>query len=203
MRLFSSRDIRFCPRWAYLVVAMAICALGTPALAAFDMFLSVPGVPGESTDKTYKDQIDVISYSHNITMPASTGGVVTPLAVHQPFRIVKYVDRASPLLSQSVCSGVHYTTVTLSVTKETEGNPEVIEYQLGDATVASVSVDGLSSATRLTEVVGFSYSRIRWTFFHQSEKGVMDGTIVRHWDTKVIPPTPGPTNASEVLLRME
>ena len=45
---------------------------------AFDAFLKIDGIPGESTDSKHKDWIEVLSYSTGITQPtsgsASTGG---------------------------------------------------------------------------------------------------------------------------------
>src|ERR1700739_1966678 len=87
---------------------------------AFDAFLKIDGIPGESTDDKHKDWIEVLSYNHGITQPvsgttSSAGGATSPRTQHQDFVIAKYVDKASPKLYESCSTGQHIKTVSLEL----------------------------------------------------------------------------------------
>ncbi len=48
---------------------------------AFDAFLKIDGIPGESTDDKHKDWIEILSFSHGLSQAAtgsrSSGGAAT------------------------------------------------------------------------------------------------------------------------------
>ncbi len=45
---------------------------------AFDMFLKMDGIPGESTDVGHKDEIDIVSYAWGESQPAVPSGAGGP-----------------------------------------------------------------------------------------------------------------------------
>jgi type VI secretion system secreted protein Hcp len=49
-------------------------------MAAFDYFLKIDGIPGESTDSKHKDEIDVLSWSWGETQETAppSEGVAAP-----------------------------------------------------------------------------------------------------------------------------
>ena len=60
---------------------------------AFDAFLKIDGVPGESTDDKHKDWIEVLSYSTGVSQKSSgsastAGGASAERADFQDFSIV-------------------------------------------------------------------------------------------------------------------
>ena len=187
----------------FCIVAVVALTAGGPASAATDMFLSIPGIQGESVDAAFPQQIVVLSYAHNITLPVPTGGSGASRSVHQPFRVVKYVDRASPKLSQSVCSGVHYTSVTLTVVRVGGARNKLIEYQLGDVFVTSVTPDGSTTSSLPSEEIAFRYVTIKWTYYYQGDNGAIQNTYVGGWNTATNSAMQGLTKASDQLLGME
>jgi type VI secretion system secreted protein Hcp len=77
---------------------------------AFDCFLKLEGIPGESTDSKHKDEIEVLSFSWNLKQAIVEGGGSGGGAgktQHSDFSIVKHVDKASPVLMLAVCTGRH------------------------------------------------------------------------------------------------
>jgi type VI secretion system secreted protein Hcp len=187
----------------FFIASVIALSAGGPAFAATDMFLSIPGIPGESVDVKFPQQIVVLSYAHNITLPVVSGGSCASRSVHQPFRVVKYVDRASPELSQSVCSGVHYTSVTLTVVRVSGARNKLIEYQLGDVFVTSVTPNGSTTSSLPTEEIAFSYVTIRWTYYYEGANGVIQNTYVGGWNTATNTALQGLAKASDQLLGME
>src|SRR5512141_296981 len=70
---------------------------------AFDAFLKIDGVPGESSDDKHKDWIEVLSYSWGVSQPSSgsastAGGATAERANFSDFSVVKALDKASPKL---------------------------------------------------------------------------------------------------------
>jgi|SRR5579862_1448039 type VI secretion system secreted protein Hcp len=76
---------------------------------AFDAFLKLDGIEGESTDQKHKGEIEVLSFSWGIsnqtTIGSATGGAGAGKASIHDFSIVKMIDQSSPLLFQKCCDG--------------------------------------------------------------------------------------------------
>src|SRR5262249_10908158 len=87
-----------------------------------DADLKIDGVPGESQSKNYKEQIEVISFSHGIHQPAAmaastAGGASTGRSEHSDFSIVKQLDKASPVLAMKCSDGSHIKEATLTLVR--------------------------------------------------------------------------------------
>lgn len=181
--------------------AFWIMAMGA-ALAATDMFLAIPGIPGESLDAKFPNQIVALGYSHNITTPppASPGGASK--SIHQPFKIIKSVDRATPAISQAACSGQIFATVVLTVVRTGGNRNKLIEYQLGNASITSVTVNGSTTSLLPTEEVAFAYTTIKWTYYYETSGGTLT-PYVGGWNTLTNVPIPAPAQAGRETLRLE
>jgi type VI secretion system secreted protein Hcp len=76
-------------------------------MADVDHFLKITGIPGESQDRTHKDEIEVVSWSWGLTRPATgLGGAARP--AFQDISIKKKVDKSSPRLTQACAKGEHF-----------------------------------------------------------------------------------------------
>jgi type VI secretion system secreted protein Hcp len=69
---------------------------------AFDAFLRVDGIEGESTDKDHRGWIEIIDFGFLVRQSASAsastaGGAGSERADFADFLIRKQIDRASPL----------------------------------------------------------------------------------------------------------
>lgn len=98
----------------------------TVASGAVDAFLRLrpaagPEIKGESEDSKYRDWIEVLSYEFQADNPttigSSSGGAGAGKASFRPLKIVKRVDRASPLLFHHCCMGSHIDEVQLTIRK--------------------------------------------------------------------------------------
>ena len=73
---------------------------------AFDAFLKIDGVPGESTDDKHKDWIEVLSFNFGESQPSSAtassaGGATTERVNFQDFGVVKHIDKSTPKLDEN------------------------------------------------------------------------------------------------------
>ena len=152
---------------------------------AFDAFLKIDGIPGESSDEAHKDCIEVLGFSHGMTQ-AATGHA----RAHAPevrgrcelrdFSIVKAVDKATPLLAKHLCENKLIKEVKLEMCRAGGNKEKYLEYTLSNVVVSSISASKGSQggAGMPLEEVSFSYGKITWTFCQTDPKtGKPKGTI--------------------------
>jgi type VI secretion system secreted protein Hcp len=156
---------------------------------AFDAFLKIKTIPGESTDKKHMDWIEVLWYHHNVNQPStvrsSGGGGTGERANHGDFRIRKTLDKASPKLEYALNSGEHIAEVILELCRATGDKQKYMEYKLTDVIVSDVDDTGESKAPENLpiEEVAFNYGKIEWTYTATDHKtGKSAGDVKAHWD---------------------
>src|SRR5262249_570145 len=106
---------------------------------AFDAFLKIDGIEGESTDHKHKGEIEVLSFSWNVSHPDKGGR-----AKLTAFQIVKVLDKASPLLFESCCTGDHISEALFTARKAGESQFEFLKIKMSDVIITSVSPGGSS-----------------------------------------------------------
>jgi type VI secretion system secreted protein Hcp len=114
---------------------------------AFDAFLKIDGIEGDSTASKHKGEIEVLSFSWNIRQPTSTGGTggggSAGKAVPSDFSIVKHVDKASPVLMVAVCSGQHFQDALFTVeARGGKGGEAFLKIKLSDVLISSYQTGG-------------------------------------------------------------
>ena len=150
---------------------------------AFDCFLKIEGVPGESTDDKHKDWIELLSYSHGVSQPASgavsSGGARSAERCdHQDFSVVKTLDKASPKLS-------HVKTIKMQLCRATGDKQKYMEYVLSDVIISSCRPGGSAQGGESLplEEVSFNYGKIEWIYTETDhETGKPKGDVKANWD---------------------
>jgi len=176
--------------WIVLVVLAA-----APSFGAYDMYLKISGIPGESVDAGHRDWIDIQSAAHGMTSPVTFGQPSLGKPEHKPLRIVKFLDKASPKLYVGLLSGEHFSSVTLQMHRRDDSRTRFLEIRFRDVVLASIApVAAGGDESQPTEEVSFIYSRIEWTYTVVDPfTGKPSGTVSGGWD--VIANTPLPTTA--------
>jgi len=157
---------------------------------AFDAFLKIDGIPGESTDDKHKDWIEVLSFNHGMTQPSSAtassvGGAPTERVNIQDFSVVKHIDKASPKLYEFCCSGKVSANVTLELCRAGGDKLKYLEVKMENAIISGVHPGGAAggSDTFPTESVGFNFGKIKWTYTQQKRSdGSGGGNVTGGWD---------------------
>jgi type VI secretion system secreted protein Hcp len=154
---------------------------------AFDAFIKIDGIPGESTDDKHKDWIEVLSYSFGVSQPASatassSGGAAAERANFQDISIVKTLDKASPKLALACASGQHIKEITIELCRAGGDKVPYMEYKMSEAIISSVSVGG-GGGGEPTESLTFNYAKIQWTYTQQKRAdGSPGGKVAAGWD---------------------
>lgn len=157
---------------------------------AFDAFLKIDGIPGESTDDKHKDWIEILSYSHGLSQPSagsrSTGGAASAERCnHHDFSIVKALDKASPKLALFCCTGEHIPKVKIELCRAAKDKTKYMEYLMSDVIISSVRPGGSAQGGEPLplEEVSFNYGKIEWTYTATDPKsGGAKGDVKAHWD---------------------
>ena len=155
---------------------------------AQDVFLKINGIDGESSDKSHKAEIEVLSWSWSVSqqsnMHAGSGGGAGKATVDD-LEFEHYIDRASPNLIQYCLSGKHIDESVL-VVRKAGGNPlEYLKLTMNDVLVTLVAASGASiDETRPKETVRLSFSRLKHEYVVQNAQGGSGGAITATFDIK-------------------
>src|SRR5258705_5385585 len=87
---------------------------------AFDAFLKLDGIEGESTDAAHKGEIEVLSFSWGVNQTGSLvggGGSGAGKASFQDLHFNTIVSKASPRLFKACATGEHIKKASLSMRK--------------------------------------------------------------------------------------
>jgi type VI secretion system secreted protein Hcp len=152
---------------------------------AYDMFVKIGDIKGESQDARHADWIDVLSFHHGMAQafaPAA-GGAGAGKTNFEDFVITKRLDKASPLLMKACAMGQHIPEVDLElVTQQTRA--VYMKYTLKDCLVSSVHVTGVAATpdARPVEEVHLGFAQIQWTYTPVTRQGTADAPVDVVWD---------------------
>jgi type VI secretion system secreted protein Hcp len=151
---------------------------------AFDAFLKIEGIDGESTDQQHKGEIDVFSWSWGATqaIAAGTGGGGTAGKVSmQDFHFTTRVNKASPVLFASCASGKHIDTATLSVRKAGDRSYDYIKITLSDVLVSGYLPAGAPDDAA-SEEVSLNFAKIEFEYVPQNADGSVASSVKSSFD---------------------
>lgn len=165
---------------------------------AYDTFVKIEGIPGESLDSKYKDWIEVLNFDFGVKQPASAtassaGGATSGRAELSDLSITKFVDKASPKLFEACCKGQHISSLTLSVNRAGGDKVQYLEIKLEKVIVSSTNVTGTarpdSNGSNTAgedlpvETVTFNFGSIKTTYTQQKRQdGSGGGNVTGGWD---------------------
>jgi len=145
-----------------------------------DMFLKIEGVTGEAIDHAHGGEIDVLAWSWGMSQSGSMhvggGGGAGKVAV-QDISITKYVDKSSPNLINTCCTGKHYPEAKITVRKAGDKPVEYFIITMTDVIVTSISTGGSGGEDRLTENVSLNFAKVKVEYTPQAKDGSAGATV--------------------------
>ena len=154
-------------------------------MATVDYFLKIDGIPGESQDKTHKNEIQLNSFSwgaNNTGTSASGGGAGAGRVKFEDFSITKTVDSASPKLMLACANGEHIKNAILTCRKAGKEQQEYLKYTFTDLLVSKFFLGG--TEVMPAEEVSINYSKIEMEYKAQKADGTLGGAVKAHYDVK-------------------
>jgi type VI secretion system secreted protein Hcp len=150
---------------------------------ANDVYLQLDGIKGESTESKHKDWVEVFSYEHKITQPASAssrsnqkGNDAT--SKHGELFVLKTHDLASAKLFDACCTGKYLKTAVLEKTISVGASKAVLlQIKLENAIVSTFELLYDEKMEHQVERVGLSYGTIKFTYTQTKSDGSAGGNV--------------------------
>ncbi len=156
------------------------------SMAAFDYFLKLDGIAGESVDSKHKGEIDVQSWSWGETQsgPSGGGGSGAGKVQMQDLHVTASMSKASPQLMLACASGQHAKSAILTGRRGGKAALEFLTFSLSDVLVSSYQTGGTEAEPPVDAVsLKFSKIQIEYKQMQQSVKLVASskaGCDVKH-----------------------
>jgi type VI secretion system secreted protein Hcp len=154
---------------------------------AIDYFLNIDGIKGESPDKTFKDHIQLESWSWGETQSGSSsvgGGGGAGKVSMQDFSFSMAVNKASPLLFLSCATGKHIAKASLVCRKAGDKQQEYLKIHFEDLLISSYQTGGSAGQEIPIDSISFNFAKIKMEYAPQTAKGGLDTPIIHGWDLK-------------------
>jgi type VI secretion system secreted protein Hcp len=158
---------------------------------AFDAFLKIDGIEGESPDSKHAKEIQLLSFSFGADQPASSntgGGAGTGKVNMHDLSVLKQVDKASPKLLVACSTGQHISSAVLTARKAGGDQQDYMTVTLSDVLVSSVQASGQAAGTdgTPTEQVSLNFTKINFEYKEQGSDGTLKGTVAGGFDVNTM-----------------
>ncbi len=155
---------------------------------AYDYFLKIDGIEGESQDKSHKNEIDIESFSWGATQAgsfATGGGGGAGKVQFQDFHFTMGVNKSSPKLMLSCATGQHIKSAILTGRRSGEQQQEFYKLQLTDVLVSSYQTSGSAGEAVPGDQVSINFSKIEFWYTPQDLTGKLLPAISTGFDLKL------------------
>ncbi|HMZ78291.1 MAG TPA: type VI secretion system tube protein Hcp [Acidobacteriota bacterium] len=160
---------------------------------AFDAFLKMEGIQGESRDEKHKEWTEMLHFnvSHNqraAVSSSSHGSKSAERADFSEFSFTKALDKSTPHLAFACASGQHFSKATIEICRAGGTSKQTfMRYTLQDVMVTNYSVNGVGGGgdgeSIPTENIQLSYGKIEWVYIPTDQTtGQAKGSISKGWD---------------------
>ena len=155
---------------------------------ALKIFLKLDGIPGESTDKKHKDEIDVQSWTWGMTQQlfhaGGGGGTSAGKAKFEDLQFIHRIDKASPAIMLACASGKHLKDATLTMRKVGKTPLEFLVIKLTSVLVTSVRDAGDEGTPGTHETVTLNFAKIDVKYTPQTASGAGGAAVHFKWDVQ-------------------
>jgi len=154
---------------------------------AVDILLKIDGVDGESKIAGHEDEIDILAMNWGMsnagTMSVGGGGGSGKVDI-QDLSLTKYIDKSTPSLMRSCCSGEHFTEAILTVRKSGGEALEYLVITMEKVFVTSLTTGGSGDQDRVTENVTLNFAKFKSSYTPQKDDGSGDAAIDLTWNVE-------------------
>jgi type VI secretion system secreted protein Hcp len=150
------------------------------------IFLSYPGIAGESKQVGHEGQIEISSFQFGSGRPVQAGSTTAGAPSISEVTITKLSDKSTPLLFYSSLVGkapsINPATISFSTTPAVAGSKPVdyMTIKLSNPLISSYSVS--SGGDRPSESISLSFTKIEMTWIPINADGTKGTAITRSYD---------------------
>lgn len=141
---------------------------------AFDAFISISGIEGESSDANHKGWIEVMDFDMDIAQTvsqtaSSIGGATAERADFSQFGFTKLLDKASPRLTLACAEGTHIDNITLELCRSGGHKLRFMQYQFTNCMISAFHTSTDSGFPE--DDVSFVFGKVQWCYTQQHRAG--------------------------------
>ena len=154
---------------------------------AYDAFLKIDGVKGETTDAGMKDAMEIYSFSWGASNPVTIGSTTTGTGGGKvslsSFSFMKKLDSSSPTLLKNCCIGGHLPKGSLELRKAGGEQAVYLKYEFEELYIESYQISGSSGGDDTpTESISVTFASFMMTYSQQGKDGKMVPGKPAGWD---------------------
>jgi type VI secretion system secreted protein Hcp len=155
---------------------------------AFDGFIKIKGIDGESTDTKHQGWIEISDCNMEILQTvsataSSSGGASAERADFSDFCFTKLLDKASPQLAQACAKGTHFDTVAVELCRAGSEKIKFMEIKMSDVLISHIAMN--AGGDFPSETIRLNYGKILWTYTQQNRQGGSTmGNVAAGWDRR-------------------
>jgi type VI secretion system Hcp family effector len=149
------------------------------AAPAYNLFLHVNGITGESADAKHKGDIDLLAFNWGADASggfASGGGAGTGKSTTQELHLVSQLSKASPQIVQSLANGTHHLDAKLVVRRAGKDQQEFLTIDLDDLLISSYQLTSANNG-QLQEEFSLNFAKIEMEYKPQKADGTLDSPV--------------------------
>lgn len=157
---------------------------------AFDAFLKLDGLDGESVRAGFEKWIEIYSFSLGASNPTNIGtggeGAGAGKVSISSFNLMKKTDSTSPNMFQKCCGGSHYPKGSVWLNKA-GGDKSIsyLKYEFTEVFVESIQWSGASGGDDTpAESVSLAFGSVNVTYTPQKADGTPGSAVIAGWSVK-------------------
>jgi type VI secretion system secreted protein Hcp len=165
---------------AVILLASVLGGIG-PAWGQTNLVMRIDGIPGESRVPNHVGWIDVssVGYGGSYSVTGSERGKATV----QDLQVVKFVDKATPLLFGKMLRGQLIPTVRIEFIADGTQPKTFYAIDLEEVLISSLSAAASQAPNRPSEALTLNFARITVSYQECDANGVPQGApITFSWD---------------------
>lgn len=160
---------------------------------AYDAFMDLGEIKGESTAKGMEGKIEIYSFSWGASNPTTIGsgstGVSGGKVSVSSFNVMKKTDKASPMLFQRCCEGAHLKEVIVTLRKAggAAGQGAFLTYKFETCMVESIQWSGSTGGDDSpTESLSLAFGKVSVEYMVQAADGKLSKGSEAMWDLTTV-----------------
>lgn len=157
---------------------------------AFDGYVKIDGINGESTDGGHPQWVEIISFRHDVSQPAGTatsrvGGRTGARVNIADFTWTQVMDIATPNLHKFCCNGQHVGNVMCELCEAAGDKHMYFRWTFTNAIISSCKPSGVANEevfARPVMEVSINFDTIQWEYVPLAHAGAAAAGLIGGWN---------------------
>jgi type VI secretion system secreted protein Hcp len=156
-------------------------------MMAFNIFIKIDDIKGESNDDQHKDEIEVLSFGWGENHPTTTaGGGAAGKVQMLPFHFAARCNKASPILFLACASGKHFKQAVLSlVHTAADQKRDFLVWKMSDVIVSAYRNAGEQTEPMPVDEFDLVFAKVEVEYTPFTAAGKPGQVIKAGWDLKL------------------